>query len=79
VADNGSGMPKEIQRSVFEAFFTTKGLTGSGLGMWVSEEIVRAHHGAISFRSSTGPERHGTVFNVFLPDASQRTAEPKTA
>lgn len=68
VADNGTGMTEATQRSIFEAFFTTKGLTGSGLGMWVSDEIVRAHGGTIRLRSTVEPNRHGTVFSVFLPD-----------
>jgi signal transduction histidine kinase len=68
VADNGCGMSETTRRAVFEAFFTTKGMTGSGLGLWVSEEIVRTHHGTIRLRSSEKPGRSGTVFSLFFPD-----------
>jgi signal transduction histidine kinase len=68
VADNGCGMSAATQRAVFEAFFTTKGMTGSGLGLWVSEEIVRTHRGTIRLRSCDTPGRSGTVFAIFFPD-----------
>jgi signal transduction histidine kinase len=67
VADNGCGMSAETQRSIFEAFFTTKPATGTGLGLWVSHEIVRNHRGVIRCRSKQGPEPCGTVFSVFFP------------
>ena len=66
IADNGSGIAPGIRQRVFEAFFTTKGIGGSGLGLWVSSEIIERHQGRIRFRSSLG-ERHGTVFSMFLP------------
>ena len=69
IADNGSGMSPETQRSLFEAFFTTKPATGTGLGLWVSEEIVRNHKGSIRLRSSQAPGRTGTTFAVFFPTA----------
>lgn len=68
VADNGSGMSAATQRAVFEAFFTTKGMTGTGLGLWVSEEIVRTHRGTIRLRSRETAKRSGTVFAIFFPD-----------
>jgi signal transduction histidine kinase len=68
VADNGCGMSATTQRAVFEAFFTTKGMTGSGLGLWVSEEIIRTHRGTIRLRSCDRPGRNGTVFAIFFPD-----------
>lgn len=68
IADNGCGMSPTTQKSIFEAFFTTKGMTGSGLGLWVSEEIVRTHRGSIHLRSSEVPGRNGTTFALFFPD-----------
>nr|ADC36143.1 sensor histidine kinase putative [uncultured bacterium 162] len=68
VADNGCGMSPATQKAVFEAFFTTKGMTGTGLGLWVSEEIIRTHRGTIRLRSCDKPGRSGTVFAVFFPD-----------
>ena len=68
VADTGGGMPPEVARRVFEAFYTTKGILGSGLGLWISKEIVSRHHGSLRMRSSQG-KSHGTVFTLFLPFA----------
>jgi PAS domain S-box-containing protein len=67
VADNGSGMSAETQRNLFEPFYTTKPTTGTGLGLWVSEEIVRNHKGAIRARSSQTPARSGSAFSLFFP------------
>jgi len=68
VADNGCGMSAVTQRSIFEAFFTTKGATGTGLGLWVSHEIIHNHRGTIKVRSSEDPAHCGTVFSLFFPD-----------
>jgi signal transduction histidine kinase len=68
VADTGCGMSPATQKSVFDAFFTTKGMTGTGLGLWVSEEIIRTHRGTIRLRSCDTKGRNGTVFAVFFPD-----------
>jgi signal transduction histidine kinase len=70
VADTGSGMTPEIRKRIFEAFFTTKESTGTGLGLWVSHEIIAKHHGHVSVRSRTSSSgrSHGTVFQIFLPD-----------
>lgn len=67
VADTGSGMSKRTQRALFEPFYTTKGTTGTGLGLWVSNQIIARHKGRITLRSSQSPVHHGTVFSVFLP------------
>ncbi len=69
VADNGSGMCDETIARLFEPFYSTKGITGTGLGLWVSREIVDRHHGTIRVRSRLAqPGRPGrTVFRVFLP------------
>ena len=50
-----------------EPFLTTKGTTGTGLGLWVTQEIIRKHQGSMSVRSSTEPQTHGSVFSVFFP------------
>jgi PAS domain S-box-containing protein len=79
VADNGSGIPREDLRQIFEPFYTTKKDTGTGLGLWVSRGIVQKHGGSIRVRSraqasapSSTSERNadratGTVFWIFLP------------
>jgi PAS domain S-box-containing protein len=67
VADTGLGMNEVTQRRLFEAFYTTKGIKGTGLGLWISAEIVRKHGGRLRFRSCREEGRSGTVFQVFLP------------
>jgi PAS domain S-box-containing protein len=73
VADTGSGMAASVASRIFEPFYTTKGTSGTGLGLWVSSEIVQRHHGTLRFRSSEKKGRSGTVFALFLPfDAVSR-------
>lgn len=67
VADTGSGMSPEIAKKIYDPFFSTKGSSGSGLGLWVSLEVVRRHHGRLSMRSSQSGTHHGTVFSLYLP------------
>ena len=67
IADTGSGIPATVREHIFEPFITTKGATGTGLGLWVSAEILRKHEGSMTFRSSTTPGRSGTAFSIFLP------------
>ena len=67
VADNGSGIPSNNLRQIFEPFYTTKKDTGTGLGLWVSRGIVQKHGGSIRVRSRTDGRATGTVFSIFLP------------
>ncbi len=67
VADNGHGMSAETRKHIFDAFFTTKDITGTGLGLWVSCEIVKRHNGHLRVRSIQRPGRSGSVFTLFLP------------
>jgi PAS domain S-box-containing protein len=70
VADTGSGMTPEVRKHIFEPFYTTKEVTGTGLGLWVSSEIVVKHKGSMRVRSHSdtlgGPS--GTIFELFFPD-----------
>jgi PAS domain S-box-containing protein len=67
IADNGAGIPPAVQKHIFDAFFTTKGTAGNGLGLWVCQEIVDRHHGKLRVRSTQRPGRNGTTFTFFLP------------
>lgn len=67
VADTGTGMSSTTRRQLFEPFYTTKGAVGTGLGLWVSSQIVSRHKGRISVRSNQSPGHSGTVFSIFLP------------
>lgn len=68
-------MTREVQGRLFEAFFTTKGATGTGLGLWVSHEIILKHRGVIHLRSRAASEggSPGTVFQIFFPDNEELT------
>lgn len=70
VSDSGHGMAPETASRIFEPFFSTKSETGTGLGLWVSKEIVEKNGGAIRVRSVQQPPYRGTVFSVFLPEPS---------
>ena len=69
VADTGAGISPEIADRLFEPFQTTKGLTGTGLGLWVSKGIVEKHCGSIRTRTRYGAGHgpSGTVFTMWLP------------
>src|SRR5438045_5091265 len=64
VADNGAGMDRYTIDRLFHPFVTTKGESGTGLGLWVSKGIVDKHQGTIRVRSR---KEKGTVFRLFLP------------
>ncbi len=67
VADTGGGMSPQTLKKIAEPFFTTKGINGTGLGLWISKDIVNRHQGKLSVRSSQAPAHQGTVFTMFLP------------
>jgi signal transduction histidine kinase len=66
VSDTGTGMTPEVQRRVFDPFFTTKGARGTGLGLSVSQAIIKSHQGTFTVDSTPG---HGTTFVITLPQA----------
>ncbi|QHN05163.1 PAS domain S-box protein [Granulicella sp. WH15] len=67
IADTGHGMEPKTLARIFEPFYTTKDLNGTGLGLWISSGIVERHQGRLDVRSTTHPIHHGTVFTLFLP------------
>ncbi|MDP9038516.1 MAG: ATP-binding protein [Acidobacteriota bacterium] len=77
IGDSGTGIPKRIRNTLFEPFVTTKGATGTGLGLWVSKEIVEKHKGELRFRTSESAAHHGTVFSIFLPSQRAEIAQPR--
>jgi signal transduction histidine kinase len=78
IADTGSGIAPELLPKIFEPFITTKGETGTGLGLWVTAEIVKKNEWRIRVRSSRVPGRSGTVFSLRMPrpDEAQLIDEP---
>lgn len=67
IADTGSGIPAELLPMIFEPFVTTKGETGTGLGLWVIQELAKKNGWTIAMRSSTREGRRGTVFCLGMP------------
>lgn len=63
VQDTGSGIPPEIQKRLFDPFFSTK-KDGSGLGLAIAAGIVERHGGLLDFQTQTG---RGTTFSIVLP------------
>ncbi|HHM23729.1 MAG TPA: PAS domain S-box protein [Bacteroidetes bacterium] len=71
VRDNGPGIPEEVQDKIFEPFFTTKKKgKGTGLGLWVSYNIVKGYSGCIEVESKPG---EGTTFRIELPAYSPKS------
>ena len=65
ITDNGPGIPEDKQKKVFDPFFTTKETgKGTGLGLWVSYDIIAKMGGTISLKSEEG---EGTTFTVEIP------------
>ena len=61
-------MPPEVLSHIFEAFYTTKRTTGTGIGLWLSQEIIKKCGSKIQVKSTPG---RGTVFSLYLPGAKK--------
>jgi signal transduction histidine kinase len=72
IADNGTGIPPDVLPTIFEPFVTTKGETGTGLGLWVTSEIVKKNGWKIRVRSSRNPAHRGTAFSLLIPQLASR-------
>lgn len=66
IADSGCGIPPEIRKNLFSQFFTTKGSKGTGLGLWLTRDIVLRNGGRLRYRSRTA-KPSGTAFTIYLP------------
>jgi PAS domain S-box-containing protein len=78
VEDDGAGIAAEHQDRIFEPFFTTKKDVGTGLGLWVTKQIVDRHSGSIHVNSRNDNGSSGTIFSVLLPvTAGSQTPVPK--
>ncbi|MGB9664905.1 MAG: ATP-binding protein, partial [Ignavibacteria bacterium] len=71
IADTGEGIPKNNLDKIFEPYFTTKdSQRGTGLGLFISQNIITKHNGLITVESEVGK---GTKFKIFLPYLKQET------
>jgi two-component system NtrC family sensor kinase len=64
VSDNGCGMDEAVKTQLFTNFFSTKGSRGTGLGLLVTQKIIREHKGTLSVESEPG---QGTTFTIRIP------------
>ena len=74
VADNGTGIAHGFLHQIFDAFSSTKGIGGTGLGLWISCRIVHKHRGFIRAYSSTAARHQGTAVMMWLPAELASTA-----
>jgi signal transduction histidine kinase len=79
VADTGCGIPQRVLPHIFEPFITTKPATGTGLGLWVSHEIVQKHKGEIRVKTSVQEGKSGTAFSILLPFAAMAEQSSMTS
>lgn len=71
IADTGTGIPRDVLPTIFEPFVTTKGNTGTGLGLWVTSEIMKRNGWKIRVRSCDKPGNSGTAFSIAIPVCGQ--------
>jgi PAS domain S-box-containing protein len=71
VRDNGSGIAAEDSARIFDAFFTTKNDVGTGIGLWITKELVEKNNGAVSVESGAHLAPFATSFRVELPLAKR--------
>jgi two-component system CheB/CheR fusion protein len=71
--DDGTGIPPGERKKIFEPFYTTKKDVGTGLGLWLTLQLVEKHRGELKLRSSVVPGRTWTAFSVFLPEKAEST------
>ncbi len=67
IADDGNGIQPASLPRIFEPLFTTKGDLGTGLGLWVTKQLIDKHGGSIRVRSSVSGRHKGTTFSVIMP------------
>jgi signal transduction histidine kinase len=80
VADTGTGIARDSIARLFDAFYTTKEKTGTGLGLWVTRQLTEKHGGSLRVRSRAEGTKTGTVFSIMLPAISvQLASSGKTA
>jgi len=73
VVDTGRGMSKELQEQIFKQFYSTKGSRGTGLGLGITQKIIREHGGTIQVESEPGK---GSCFTILLPLKGPSSFQP---
>jgi PAS domain S-box-containing protein len=75
ISDSGCGIDSAKLSAIFEPFYTTKGSTGTGLGLWVTKQLIEKHGGTIRLRSAMDGSKKGTTFRIFLPSVNSETSQ----
>ena len=75
VADTGHGMDAATKARLFEPFFSTKGINGTGLGLWISKDIVQRHSAEMHIKSQVGK---GSVFSIWFPLGASQVLASET-
>jgi PAS domain S-box-containing protein len=75
ICDTGSGIPSHHLKNLFQPFFTTKPDVGTGLGLWITRNIIEKQDGTIRLKTRTGTKGHGTAFSIFLPLAGKDSGQ----
>lgn len=73
VSDNGPGIPEDQMNRIFEPYYTTK-TEGVGLGLWITQQVIRAHGGSIETQSAVA---RGATFTMLLPCPVKPREEPR--
>jgi C4-dicarboxylate-specific signal transduction histidine kinase len=66
ISDNGEGIPDKFSSRLFEPYLTSK-ISGTGLGLWLTQRIISKYRGTLRFRTSQRKGRSGTSFRISLP------------
>jgi PAS domain S-box-containing protein len=67
IRDEGTGISNEHLARIFEPFFTTKGDLGTGIGLWVTKQLVERRGGQVSVNSATEDGKSGTTVTIYIP------------
>ena len=77
ISDTGNGIPESIRKRIFDPFFTTKEVgKGTGQGLSIAHNVIKAHGGLLEFRTEIGK---GTTFFVRLPLTTAESEEANAA
>ncbi|QJB56803.1 response regulator [Pseudodesulfovibrio sp. zrk46] len=68
ISDNGTGMDRETRENMFSLFFSSKGANGTGIGLFISNQVIARHHGSIEVDSTVG---QGTRFHIQIPSSRE--------
>jgi PAS domain S-box-containing protein len=72
IRDDGIGIGRENLEKIFEPFFTTKGDLGTGIGLWVTKQLVESRGGQITVTSSIEDGKSGTTVTIYIPFAAPK-------